>query len=161
MNDLEAVIREWMGRTSGVDIETASKDTLLDLREQGRELEQLVSYARRLVQTRLDFAMKEEISEEAYREIVSRPVERNRAGRNLAFEFDSDDLDLVDSYLAQRIGPEKSYLLDRLSPEELQEYQERLATVEKDISRLRRELQDLIDRIGGELMKRYRAEVTP
>jgi len=148
------------------NLETMPIDELRRKKDECEALESEVSYARRLIQGKLD--------------ILRHGVERMAGGDRLGVTEMVEDLPGI---LCEGVGGSASRLprilapanaatqrreverlasmadvtrLEELSPDELKEIVERLGDAEKETSQRRRRIQAVMDRITAELVRRYR-----
>ncbi len=158
MRDLQMEISEWLDAVDGTDLATLEVDRLRDYRNQGRRLENLISYSRRLVQTRLDIVdNRAPASPEAITAIVT-PSQGHPdvAARFIDVDLSDDDAEVAGEYLRTLIGQDRSHSLDLLNSAQLSSYRLSLEEGERGISRLRHQIHERLDGLGTELVRRYK-----
>jgi len=159
MPEVQVEVEQWCERVDGIDIESASLEELKRLRDQGRELETIVSYARRVLQVRLDLAegpstpVPERVAEVATPEGSSSEV----PSRLAAVELTEESVEAAEDYVRSLVGGDRSHTLDLLDEQQLESYRGRLREAERSVSTQRRGLHDRLDRLSGELVRRYHA----
>ena len=148
------------------NLQTMPIDELRRKKDECEALESEVSYARRLIQGKLD--------------ILRHGVERMAGGDRLGVTEMVEDLPGIlcegvggcASRLPRILAPANAVTqrreverlaamadltrLEELSPDELKEIVERLESAEKETSQRRRRIQGVMDQITGELIRRYR-----
>lgn len=149
-------------------LEGWSLDEVRARREEATETETGLSYLRRIVQGRLDIVAAEERHRRAGEsgdvsglvqelpEILSDNVHAPGLGRLPALmapgELDSElERSLEDILPASRLGD-----LAQFSADELAVYGEKLTAFERSISKQRRAVFDVLDRLQDEIVRRYR-----
>jgi hypothetical protein len=144
------------------DVADLPTSELRSRRHRAEDAENRVSYARRLLQGRIDLVRAEALRRERDGELeavldtlsqvladgqtVARTMIDARPPRDLA------PPDIDDDPLEQQVVDLRS-----LSPEQLRELAESLAEHERDLSVTRRQLFDVIDTLQAELVERYRS----
>ncbi len=162
MRDLQIEISKWLDAVDDSDMSALDVDNLRDYRNQGRRLENLISYSRRLVQTRLDIVdNRTPASPEAITAIVA-PNQNHPdiAARFVDVDLSDDDAEVADEYLRNLIGQDRSHSLDLLDTAQLSSYRQSLEEGERGISRLRHQIHERLDKLGAELVRRYKEGAT-
>ncbi|MCI2974495.1 MAG: hypothetical protein MP439_00200 [Ferrimicrobium sp.] len=157
MVDLRVQINEWLQEADELELSAAPVETLRSMREAGRRLENSVSYARRVLQARLDIAT--ELHTAGTGAIVSVVTPHSDpaplAERHVEVEIPEDDMVSAEAYLRLLVGGDRTHSLDLLDASQLVSYQARLQEGERTISGLRRQLHQRLDLLGSELVRRY------
>ncbi len=157
MADLRVQINEWLEEVDELVIGEAPIEALKTLRDSGRRLENSVSYARRVLQTRLDIAT--DLHTTGADSIVSVVTPHSDpaplAERHVEVEIPEDDMVSAEAYLRLLVGGDRTHSLDLLDDSQLASYQARLQEGERTISGLRRQLHQRLDSLGSELVRRY------
>ncbi len=157
MADLRVQINEWLEEVDELELSTAPIELLRSMRDSGRRLENAVSYARRVLQTRLDIAT--DLHTSGTDSIVSVVTPHSSpapvAERHVEVEIPEDDMVGAEAYLRLLVGGDRTHSLDLLDESQLASYQARLQEGERTISGLRRQLHQRLDSLGGELVRRY------
>ena len=161
MDEMRIQISEWLDKVDSLDAAAETAETLKSLRDVGRRYENLISYARRIVQTRLDICteLKDPSPEGMLVSVVAPRSEPSRiAERHVEVELSEDDLEAADGYLRDLVGGDRSHSLDLLSTSQLASYRDRLQTGERTISNVRRQIHERLDLLGSELVRRYQSK---
>ena len=140
---------------------------LRELREECRDAETEVSFERRLCQARLDILSAELTRREggSTEDLVSRLPEilggeTRQAGANplpsRAPDFSVPrNVDVPRRRVEEIVGEQTLARLADIDSAELRQILETLAEYEKTVSSLRRSIQDVMDKIQGEIVRRY------
>ncbi len=150
------------------DLAAASMDELRRARNELQEVENGLSYARRIVQGRLDTVAAESerrsAGSTADSTIVDRLPSALAAGTRAAGlprpPQDLEPPEWVDALVAELdtiVGPAELGRLGELDADRLRGVTDGLAGVEQAVSAARREVHARIDVVQGELVERYRA----
>ncbi|WP_298207766.1 hypothetical protein [Ferrimicrobium sp.] len=157
MADLRVQINQWLEEVDELDLGQTPVESLRTLRDLGRRLENSISYARRVLQTRLDIATELDTAQPASIASVVAPHSDPSplAERHVEVEIPEDDMVGAEAYLRLLVGGDRTHSLDLLDEAQLASYQARLQEGERTISGLRRQLHQRLDRLGSELVRRY------
>ncbi|WP_298336762.1 hypothetical protein [Ferrimicrobium sp.] len=157
MADLRVQINQWLEEVDELNLDKTPIDSLRSLRDVGRRLENSVSYARRVLQTRLDIATELDATRPTsiVSVVASHSAPSPLAERHVEVEIPEDDMVSAETYLRLLVGGDRTHSLDLLDESQLAGYQARLQEGERTISGLRRQLHQRLDALGGELVRRY------
>lgn len=149
MAELADSVRDVVARSA--DLGSLSQEELRALRERGLRLENIVSYARRVVQTNLDRATLDASDvEDRIRRLAIPTPPPALARRQVEVNLSDEDIALADRELAAIAGP----LLAPEDEPERQAWVERQRVAEATLSELRRSLHEALDAITDAIVER-------
>ncbi|MHB8191443.1 MAG: RsiG family protein [Ferrimicrobium sp.] len=157
MVELQQDLNEFLGQIDELDVVSADTDVLRTLRERGRYLENLISYSRRILQTRLDVARGESATGSVDRVGVVPEDEQHTeiAQRYVSVALSEDETTHAEDYVRGLVGGDRSLSLDLLTSAQRTSYIARLDEGERHVSSLRRQVHERLDVLAGELVRRY------
>lgn len=162
MPEVQVEVEQWCAEVDNLDIGSSSLEELQRLRAAGRGLETIVSYARRVLQVRLDLASDPRVlPPEQVAEVVAPEASSSELPSRLAaVELTEQSVEAAEDYVRSLVGGDRSHTLDLLDEQQLASYRSRLREAERSVSAQRRGLHDRIDLLSGELVRRYHASAS-
>jgi hypothetical protein len=159
MPEVQVEVERWCEEVDSIDIPSSSVEELKRLRDAGRELETIVSYARRVLQVRLDLAAEPSVlAPERVAEVVAPEASSSEMPSRLAaVELTEASVEAAEEYVRSLVGGDRSHTLDLLDDQQLASYRSRLREAERSVSVQRKGLHDRLDRLASELVRRYHA----
>lgn len=157
--ELEQEIANFIIQCENRDFSSDDTETLKVLRDQGRSLENLVSFCRRIIQTRLDIVGETSDPTDTTLQTPSLGENPPVASRFVTVELNDEEISQAEEYVHSLVGLDRGMSLDLMSPQDRQDYRRVLEIGERTVSKTRQKLHSVMDELADELVKRYREGV--
>ncbi len=154
--ELEQEVTDFISRCENRNIPSETTATLKLLRDEGRALENLVSFCRRVIQTRLDLVAEAGDPMDSTLQSPTMSENPSLASRFVTVELSDEEVARAEEYVHSLVGDDRSMSLEMLNPQDRADYRRTLEVGERTVSKTRQRLHVVMGELADELVRRYR-----